>query len=245
MNELDDEEVKVLERWMSSGGVLMAGDHSVYAPGGNETDLPETFQCLGRAVGHRVPSAGQLRKWEGPPTVNFENSFNTLVRTAAADEDFDDLQLDPVPQTLRLVPLGPDGSPHRLFLGKGGTINVFPDHKHEGKVIIPETLGSDWPPCDEKDDSKKPRPACVAYGCDKRSCQSSPALATYDGDSLGVGRIVADSSWHHYLNDNLRGLPETGDNPILDLLAQFYHNLAALQASGDESGNDSMAHTTS
>lgn len=226
-NELDDEEVKVLERWMSSGGVLMAGDHSVYAPGGKETDPPETFQCLGRAVGHRVPRAGQLRKWEGPPTILAASSFNTLVlRSAKFNETFDDLQKDPVPQKLILVPLGRDGAPHRLFLGKNLTIDVFPDHKHEGEIVIPGTLDSNWPPFNEKDESKKPRPVFVAHGCDKRYCRSMPVLAVYDGDKLGVGRIVVDSSWHHYLNVNLANLTDDGDDSTLDLLSQFYHNLA-------------------
>jgi len=70
---------------------------------------------------------------------------------------------------------------------------MFPDHMHEGKLIIPPKLCKYWPPFEEQDESRKPRPVVIADGCDKRNCNSSPVLAVYDGDNLGVGRIVADS----------------------------------------------------
>ena len=220
-NELDDKEVEQLTKWMTCGGVLMTGDHSLHAPGGKDTDPRDTFLCLGRALGHRVPRAGRLRKWEGPPTINADDSFNTLVRTGVSS----DLQADAVPQTLRLTRSHPNSPPHPIFLGERRTIDVFPDHGHEGKLIPPE-LDCNWPPFDEKDASKKPGPEFVASGCDKRSCQSSPVLAVYDGDNLGVGRIVADSSWHHYVNVNLSGFTDVSQDSTLDLLAQFFHNLA-------------------
>jgi hypothetical protein len=225
-NELDDDEVRELEGWMARGGVLMAGDHSLYAPGGSEADPPDTYLCLGRALGHRVPRAGQLRKWKGPPTVKFESSFNTLVRTATDSEMNPDLQNDVLPQTLVLVTSGPQQAPHRIFLGREQVIALFPDHLHEGEVEIPEVLNSQWPPFKEKDEKKKERPVVVAYGCDKRSCDSTPVLAVYDGDKFGVGRIAADSSWHHYLNINLQAWADGSQDSTLDLLAQFFQNLA-------------------
>ena len=226
-NEFDKDELGVLERWMNQGGgLLIAGDHSAFPPGGKETDPIETFQCLGRALGHLVPRAGQLRIWDGPPTVNSDSSFNTLVRTAADAEDFPDLQHDALPQTLLLKKFGPNKTPHRIFLGKEATISIFPDHAHEGEVIVPKKLGEKWPPFDEKDDEKKPRPEIVAYGCDKRSCESRPVLAVYDGDKFRIGRIAADSSWHHYVNINLVAWTKPEHATTLALLTQFFHNLA-------------------
>lgn len=225
-NELDPDEQKVLKRWMAQGGLLMAGDHSAYQPGGTEADPIDTFQCLGRALGHLVPRAGQLRLWDGPPTINFDSSFNTLVRTLSDDENDLDLQKDALPQTLLLAKFGPDQTPHRIFLGKDATISIFPDHGHEGEVIVPDELGINWPPFDEQDDTKKPRPDIVAYGCDKRSCHSRPVLAVYDGDRFEIGRIVADSSWHHYLNVNLSEFIKPEQANTLQTLTQLYHNLA-------------------
>ena len=225
-NEFDEEELRVLERWMKQGGLLIAGDHSVFRPGGKETDPINTFQCLGRALGQHVPRAGQLRIWDGPPTIDFDSSFNTLVRTTTSPENDPDLQEDALPQTLLLRKFGPNQTPHRIFLGKTETISVLPDHAHEGGVVIPDELGEKWPPFDESDDKKKPQPDIVAYGCDKRSCHSRPVLAVYDGDRFQIGRIVADSSWHQYLNVNLRGLQVPEQEPTLELLKQLYHNLA-------------------
>ena len=220
-NELDPNELKELEKWMASGGVLISGDHSEYAPGGKETDPIETFLCLGRALGYQVPRAHALRQWVGPFTNQASSSFNTLVRTATEGETVEALQTDPLPQSINLLPIEQDGSPHQIFLGTNTPIRILPDHAHEGKLIIPSDLSA-WPPATDPMVAK-PEPTFVAMGCDKRSCESYPVLTIYDGDSAGVGRIVADSSWHHYLNKNLKGLTDTG---ALDLLRQLFHNIA-------------------
>jgi hypothetical protein len=175
-------------------------------------------------LGHRVPRAGQLRKWEGPPTNNPDDAFDTLARTDTEDEGHRDLQSDAVPQTLNLIKLV-NGLPHPIFRGKDLTLNIFPDHLHEGQLVIPKKLDESWPPFEEKDQHKKPRPIFVAKGCDKRSCKSRPVLGVYDGDPLGVGRIVADSSFHHYTNVNLKGF-RAASTTSLDLLGQLFQNLA-------------------
>jgi hypothetical protein len=219
-NELDDEEVVVLKTWMARGGVLMSGDHSVPPPEGQVTDPHGTFICLGKALGHRVPRAGQLRKWDGPPTTMPVDSFNTHAAPVGAQ----DPESDSIPQTLSLVLS--NGMPHPLFLGETLTIGILPDHKHEGELVIPAVLDDNWPPFDELDGSKKPKPEVVAEGFNNRDGKNYPVLAVYDGDRLGVGRIVADSSWHHYLDDNLTVLPDNGQDSIRDLLGQLYQNIA-------------------
>lgn len=229
-NELDALERQELRKWMAEGGLLIAGDHSEPSPGGQSTDPIKTFLCLGRALGKRVSRAGQMRDWEGPPTNNDDSSFNTLVTTSQFAEMQPEAQSDEVPQKL-LLALGRNDLPHPLFYGKDAEgkfklIDVFPDHRHEGMVVTPRSLGKDWPPFDEPDQSKKPRPVVVAKGCDKRLCRSTAVLGVYDGDGLGVGRIVADSSWHHYFDLNLKGLKGAQPGNAFQLLRQFYRNLA-------------------
>ena len=52
-------------------------------------------------------------------------------------------------------------------------------------------------------------------------------VTAYDGDRAGVGRIVADSSWHHYVNINLKGFPHPAPlKSHADKIGQFYGNLA-------------------
>lgn len=218
-NELDENEVAALEEWMNSGGILISGDHSEPPPKKPTTDPIETFLCLGRALGHKVKRAGELRQWKGPFTNQPGSSFNTLVRTAKDSEAVEELQTDPLPQSIILLPFGPDGSPHPIFRGTTKTIRFLPDHAHEGQLILPDL--SKWPP-ESTPIPHKPKPRFVAMGCDKRSCESHPLLAVYNGDEAGVGRIIADSSWHHYLNKNLAGL----DTDALDLLKQLFHNIA-------------------
>ena len=104
----------------------------------------------------------------------------------------------------------------------------MPDHPHEGEVVIPESLESDWPPFNESDGKKKlPRPVVVALGFDRRVNRAAPVLAVYDGDSHKVGRIVADSSWHHFFDVNLIGISkDPSPGAAFDLLGQFYRNVA-------------------
>lgn len=64
----------------------------------------------------------------------------------------------------------------------------------------------------------------IAQGTDKRTGRIYDLVVAYDGDEAGVGRIVADSTWHHYFNVNLKGFPAGG--AVLSQLAQYYVNLA-------------------
>ena len=191
----------------------------------------EHFLGLGRALGHRVPRAGRLRKWKGPPTRLKEDSFNTQVLTSGTDPESLGLHSDPVPQQLILRTFNSrgepvqGGQPHPLFLYMPDRwIQLFPDHMHEGSVIIPRKLGTrTWP----KGKHRQPEPRVVARGIDKRNAQLLNIVAAYNGDSANVGRIVADSTWHHYFNVNLNlFLPPGDEDSAADQIGQFYSNLA-------------------
>lgn len=225
-NELDEHELGALESWMTKGGLLISGDHSSYAPGGNENDPIETYLCLGRALGYQVPRARDMRSWEGRPTAKFESSFNTLVRTEVSSEGDSSLEEDVLPQRLVFPDLDAQGQPHRVFLGKEKIITILPDHPHEGEARVPQKPDDKWPPFGEKDPDKKHKPTVIANGCDKRTCESTAMLVVYDGDKWGIGRIAADSSWHHYMDINLKGWKDGNHVKVLDLMAQFYQNLA-------------------
>lgn len=237
-SELDATEVAALQQWMSTadafqgGGILMTGDHANATPSKliaspdspcGDTAIGAKFLGLGRAIGRCVPRAGLLRKWEGPPTFEEKDSFSTIANSG--------YQLDDVPQELRLRPVNLDGDPdsngqpHPLFFYKPGKfIKSFPDHAHEGAVIIPEDFdGEVWP----SGPKGQTRPHVVAFGRDKRRDDELNLVATYNGDLASVGRIVAHSTWHHYMNLNLSGFPHPGPiGSISDQIGQFYANLA-------------------
>ncbi len=238
-NELEEDEVKALEKRMDDHrlGVLISGDHASHRPTGSENDPVETYICLGKAIGSHVPRAKDLRKWDGPPTVKDDDtSVSTIAEAAPIPATLP--EMDPTPQKLALFNFAAGATghlPHRLFWGRDEngqdkTIDVLPDHPHEGAVIVPASLSADWPPANEPDGEKKrPRPIIVALGFDRRANvnRAIPVLAVYDGDPHNIGRIVADSSWHHFLNMNLEGLSNgAAGSSEFDLLGQFYRNLA-------------------
>ncbi|OXM48600.1 hypothetical protein [Amycolatopsis alba] len=219
-NELVDAEVAALRSWMDAGGgVLITGDHSNPRPPGADPSLPE-YLNLGRALGHRVPRAGELRVWNDRPDASIEFSHNThqpdpwgsdLNQTIPND-------FDPYPQELILRKRF--GRPHPLFQGRRGPITVFPDHMHEGQLLIPARYPADvWP----SGRTGQPKPEIVAQGTDKRNGQVYGVSSVYDGAVAGVGRIVADATWHHYFDLNLWGFQKGGE--VLDRLTEYFVNL--------------------
>ncbi|MEN3328160.1 MAG: hypothetical protein V7638_2967 [Acidobacteriota bacterium] len=236
-NELEEAEVEALKRWMKinddgtgGGGVLMTGDHNSLAPAnrlpgknGSVKITNDTLVGLGRALGQAVPRAGELRGWIGPPSTSRTDSFNTIASTG--------FQTDFRPQALQLQKfnavgnLDPSGTAHPLFFYRGDQlIDVFPDHAHEGALVIPDISDTEvWP----KGENGQPRPVVAALGQDHLHDKQVSVVTAYDGDTAGVGRIVADSSWHHYLNINLKGFPHPAPIPSdSDKIGQFYGNVA-------------------
>jgi hypothetical protein len=247
-NKLDRQEIAALKKWMDmGGGVLVMGDHANPDPRiSDSSNGHETYLSLGRALGKYIPRAGQMRKWEGPPTTGTtiptgalrRDNFNTQEFGAEVDIENLKLQSDQKPQRIflgmfealdinYLFPKKVVIRPHDLFyIGNGRSVDVFPDHMHEGELLTPDTSTSDWPPgC--------PKTSFVAWGVDKRFSipDLHPLVSVFDGDDFDVGRIVADTSFHHYTNINLRCLlrdPEGTCEPSadLDLIGNYYINLA-------------------
>jgi hypothetical protein len=224
---------------MKTGGVLMTGDHSQMDPRRKDSscdDNHDTFLTLGRAIGKKVPRAGELRLWEGPPTncasplnLDASDTYNTQEGTDPCQLDSSlEFQKDEFPQTIMLVN---PCFPHTILRKpipdstEFTPITKLPDHMHEGRIRIPEKLSDKW--------SGDQRPHVIARGTDKRFTEKKriyDLLAVYDGNEQ-AGRIVADSSFHHFLNVNLSMLPSRkGEYPEqgtpLDDIAQFYGNLA-------------------
>jgi hypothetical protein len=222
-NELSEEEVASVGAWMDEGGgVLMTGDHANPSPDGR-------LLGMGRALGHRMPRAGAMRRWEGPPGTAAGSRFDTQVPTSPerpsdltlqSDECLQRLLLRRFPRDRRPAGQPATSSPHPVLIGRRGEITAFPDHQHEGALAFPaceET--AHWP----AGPLGVPRPYPIANGVDQRTGDVRPVLSAYDGSAAGVGRIIADTSWHHYLNINLWAIPPGEER---DGLGDFFSNLA-------------------
>jgi hypothetical protein len=243
-SELEPDEVAALTDWMNTngGGVLILGDHSnrpSYDYGGYKTtDLLN----LGRAMGSKVPRAGQMRVWNGPP-----DGYSAVINTSGDVEDMKSMpkQEDSVPQDIFPIQyLTNIAYWHPLFVGSmdldgfPAIIRVMPDHGHEGKLDLPTAFdASVWPSAN----GFQPRPEVVAYGETKPTPSATaqiqfgsggeriPLISAYDGHLASVGRIVAHTTWHHYVNVNLHGFinADGSYNGALQSISEYYRNVAS------------------
>jgi hypothetical protein len=126
--------------------------------------------------------------------------------------------------------------PHPLLCGQHGILKFLPDHMHEGacyepnvkdmchvytidgdphpefpfitttKRLMPEVIASARPP--------EPHTTFVpmARACHRpNQIPSFGAIGAYDGHLVSVGRVVVQSTFHHFINLNLRGFEESTD----------------------------------
>jgi hypothetical protein len=197
---LSTAEINAMRAFMDKGGgVLVTGDH----------------EDLGAAIASAIPRAGKMRAWSaGAPPVSGPFHHSTLRQGHDPGYVFND-QSDDVPQVIRYrrYPLpwthwwALRSAPHPVLCGPDGPIDVLPDHMHEGLVTIPTSLpASEWP-------SKagfQPQPEAIAWGKIEEpglavSGTEFAVLGAYDGHLADVGRIVGDSTWHHWFDINLIG----------------------------------------
>jgi len=139
--------------------------------------------------------------------------------------------------------------PHPLLrMADGSALDVFPDHPHEGECRIPEDFGTtfaldgqqvaEWP---NQFLFGRPRPRAVAStmsfgnGFDTGETGAKDAVAprafisicAYNGQAAGVGRVVTDATWHHYVNVNLDGMLVGGfPNGNLQRIQRYWSNMA-------------------
>jgi len=197
-------EVALLDQFMSapkSGGVLVTGDHA----------------SLGRGIAGQITRAGQMRRYPAPDS--FAPGWNTTLEDGpdpGATFDFND-QSDDRPQTIRYkrYSLGAPFAfqrryrPHPVLCGPDGPIDVLPDHQHEGEAIAPMPAAGDanWP----TKLGHQERPEVIAWGRIKdpaatKHGQEIGVISAYNGHNVDVGRVLADSTWHHWFDINLTGI---------------------------------------
>lgn len=222
---LSDSELRVLCQFMNGGGgVFATGDHEDLgcAMGGF---LPRV-RAMRRWF---FPMPGPNGEGLAPP-IGGEGRFDTNREGPTGGYQFDD-QSDVVPQviepkyyTARTFILRETAWPHPLLCGPGGVITVLPDHPHESQCTVAADLNwtpvidgltvTEFPPA--VDGGARPVPEVVAWsrviGGHSTSGKTGTtisrrfgAIGAYDGHRAGVGRVVTDATWHHFINVNLTG----------------------------------------
>lgn len=115
-------------------------------------------------------------------------------------------------------------SPHPVLCGRDGPITILPDHPHEGEVVVPADLTA-MPAYDGYSAPEYPHyngsalaPEIIAWARVQDDHGPSPisfkgpanakefgAVGAYNGHCVNVGRVVVDSTWHHWFDVNLTG----------------------------------------
>lgn len=216
------ESATVAKFMQSGGGVLATGDH----------------ETIGSGMGSALPRVRAMRNWASIPMSN-PDRLDTVVSPGADEvKEFDD-QADEIAQ--RIYPVwfsngGPANiasswSVHPVLRYPSGAVDVLPDHPHESECLAPApTPGSfagvvEWPLAPGSAVRPGPEIAAVSISAGRFVTDSLKppvrprcfgAISVYDGDKAGVGRILCDATWHHFVNINLNGAggtPDTEGNP--------------------------------
>lgn len=229
-SSISDSELSAISSFMDSGGgVFATGDHE---------DLG-VVMCgkVPRVRSMRRwwwPSPGPNGE-PVAPRVDGPGRHDTTRQGALAPTEFED-QSDDVPQVIEPKLYHAPGPhifreyvyPHPLLCGPKGVINYLPDHPHEGHCEVPADLtmsftfnGASFDEYPTLPDGTRLAPEVIATGrngpgiSDAAKGTVQPrtigSIGAYDGHRASVGRVVVDSTWHHFFNVNLIGDPAAAE----------------------------------
>lgn len=225
-----------LTRWMNNGGgVLAMGDHA--SLGAHLCARIPRVWSMRRWTDEdgAPPRIDEDRVDTNQPMWDSQDP----AVTASPDTIPFAAQSDDVPQKIELKRYNTYGRffrswrPHPILCGGDlGMIDVLPDHPHEGWVnedsvinlnanIMIDSIPADLEPKEYPTISGvQPKPEVIAWGNTLpapphiQEKGASPAkrfgvIGAYDGQPASLGRVVVDSTWHHWMSINLSGSYET------------------------------------
>lgn len=249
-----DDELASLATWMNNGGGLFAtGDHATLGEG-LCSRMPRigTMRAWSNAQG--VPPVGGEARIDtnrpftaaeiaGTDVIAFDRQGDTLPQNIEWVAWY----------THRHFPWTIHRRPHPVLCHPAlGPIDVMPDHPHEGvvfdHVVQPDvnlaaiTLGNTYNFNGVAGDEYptafgiRPLPFVIARGRTladpplQHAKGDSPAkrfsmISVYDGHRVGIGRVAADSTWHHWMNINITQLEAAG-GANWEKIKRYYLNLA-------------------
>jgi hypothetical protein len=248
----DAAEIAILSDWMNAGrgGVLAMGDHHYLGaslchniprvrkmrrwtnadlvPSISGSDRKDTNQANPATAG--VPFNAQSDEIPQPIEVLKRRYQENIFRTKALPHPI----LCGADGPITVLP----DHPHegevlgvRYDSGTGLAVNLdgdypvgtleFPNHLSGVKKPRPEIIALGHP--HNFPDHEKNSPSNTLNPSHTNDTSPFGLVNVYDGSEAGVGRIVTDSTWHHWLNVNLLGLESTPDYVRIQ---NFFTNVA-------------------
>jgi hypothetical protein len=242
--ELERSEVEAIARFMNDGGgVFATGDH----------------EQIGIYMCGEIPRVRSMRKWKrgDTPSQQGADRHDTLRLgdpLCGEPSYHHDNQGDAIPQELfpRLVKIGNAEGVHPILRrGRNRLIRWLPDHTHEGDCVEPADPNATYTIGDTRFDEypKAVLPQVLAdtlvigghttvEGNDTypptTSSKTFGAICAYDGHAAGVGRVVTEATWHHFMNINIDELMEVPQ--YRETLEAYYRNIAIWLARPQQQG---------
>lgn len=248
-----DAELKALTLWMNErrGGLLAMGDHD-YLGASMCHRIPRIRSMRRWTNAQGVPPIGGA---DNPDTHlrHDTNQPRTAGQLSGVDVIPFSNQEDVKPQPIDWVPwISQQISifkiwqrPHPILCHpKHGPIDVMPDHPHEGwcfeddeidlgtEYTFLDLTGFDYPTVA----GNQPRPMIIAHGTTTPNPPfllakgASPKkrfgmISVYDGHPVNVGRVVTDSTWHHWFDENIQAIEAVG-GANWDKISRYFLNVA-------------------
>jgi hypothetical protein len=240
---LSDSELATLAKWMDAGGgVFATGDH--HNMGASMCSRVPRVRNMRRwtfAQGVPPKRGPERLDTNQPKTPGQKNSTEYMPFEVEGDEL--PQPIEPVWEPLwQWLPWQTSYAPHPILCTPDGVIEHFPDHPHEGEVMPDDEVPLDQPlgingysGTEYPGLPNGPRPRIIAHGRtthlqnkrDKDSVLEKRfgLIGVYDGQAAGVGRVVVDSTWHHWFTGNLVGFQEKNP-PMYTQMRHYYRNVA-------------------
>jgi len=248
---LSDSELAVLTRWMNEkkGGVLAMGDHH-FLGASMCYRIPRVRTMRRWTNAQGVPPISGFNRYDTnrPATPAQEN----IAGGSPAVIPFGN-QGDTVPQPIEVKRFSLSSNlvllrkyrPHPIFCDpKRGVINILPDHPHEGRlyedgeVTIDDGYnfngyaGQEYPEVG----GMRPTPEVIAWANTLSdppynfSKGPTPArrfglVSIYDGHQADVGRVVVDTTWHHWFSENLIGMRNDTTTDYYERIQTYFRNV--------------------
>ena len=248
-----DAELAALTRWMNDrrGGLLAMGDHD-YLGASMCHRIPRIRSMRRWTNAQGVPPIGGEFDPDTALRHDTNQPFTAAQQAGSAEIPFSN-QEDSRPQSIDWVPwISQQVSifklhqrPHPILCHPThGPIDVMPDHPHEGwnyeddEIDLTATYdfgtlsGDEYP----MNGSGRPAPMVIAHGTTTPNppydLAKGPSpkkrfamVSAYDGHQANVGRVVTDSTWHHWFDENLQAIEAAG-GAGWDKISRYFLNVA-------------------